>query len=91
MIYPFQVKDLVMISCDLIIFTVLKISKKTVDNSQPDTALPYLKFKASFKENKEVIDLELSFIGMREKRSLVIASYDLQQIKGIELRQFQGF
>ena len=73
------------------LFTVLKVSKKVVDKCQPDTALPYLKFKAFLKDDEEVTDLELNFKGMREETSLVISSYDLKQIKGMEMRQLKPF
>ena len=75
----------------IFIFIVLKIFKETVDRCQPDTALPYLNFKALLKDDEDVTDLELSFKGMREETSLVIASYDLQQIKGIEMTQLKPF
>ena len=81
MIYPFQVKYMFMLL--LFISIVLKVSKKAVDKSQPDTALHYLKFKASLNDEEEVIDLELNFKGTIEEKTLVIASYDLEQIKGI--------
>ena len=81
MIYPFQVKYMFMLL--LFISIVLKVSKKAVDKSQPDTALHYLKFKASLNHEEEVIDLELNFKGTIEEKTLVIASYDLEQIKGI--------
>ena len=72
-------------------FTILKVSKKVVDKSQPDTALPYLNFKALLKDDEEVTDLELNFKGTREDMRLVIASYDLKQIKGVEIRQLKPF
>ena len=58
---------------------------------KPDTALPYLKFQAFLKDDKEVTDLKLSFKGMREEASLMIASYDLQQMKGMEFRQLNYY
>ena len=69
----------------------IKVSKKVVDKCQPDTALPCLKFIAFLKDDKKVTDLELTFKGMRKETSLVIASYDLQQIKGMEMRQLKPF
>ena len=60
----------------------MKVTKKAVDKSQPDTALLYLKFKASLKPNQDLADLELTFKGMRDGESLVIASNELQAIKG---------
>ena len=44
-------------------------------------ALPYLKFKVSLKDKKELTDLELTFKGISQQMSLVIASYDLQQVQ----------
>ena len=44
-------------------------------------ALPYLKFKVSLKDNKELSDLELTFKGTSQQMSLVIPCYELQQIQ----------
>ena len=52
-----------------------------VDKCQPDMALPYLKFKVSLKDKKELTDLELTFKGIGQQTSLVIPSYDLQQVQ----------
>ena len=60
----------------------MKITKKAVDKSQPDTALLYLKFKASLKPGEDLADLELTFKGMRDGESLVIACNELQAIQG---------
>ena len=60
----------------------MKVTKKAVDKSQPDTALLYLKFKASLKPNQDLADLELTFKGMRDGEGLVIASNELQAIQG---------
>ena len=60
----------------------MKITKKAVDKSQPDTALLSLKFKASLKPSENLADLELTFKGMRDGESLVIASNELQAIQG---------
>ena len=63
-------------------FVLLKVSRKLIDRCQPDTAvLPYLKFKVSLKDEKKLTDLELTFNGISEQMSLVIACYELQQIK----------
>ena len=58
-----------------------KIRRKVVDQCQPDMALPYIKFKVSLKDKKELTDVELVFKGISQQMSLVIASYDLQQIQ----------
>ena len=58
-----------------------KICRKVVDQCQPDMALPYIKFKVSLKDKKELTDVELVFKGISQQMSLVIASYDLQQIQ----------
>ena len=58
-----------------------KVCRKVVDKCQPDMALPYLKFKVSLKDKKELTDLELTFKGISQQMSLVIASYDLQQVQ----------
>ena len=61
---------------------MFKVSRKLIDQCQPDTAvLPYLKFKVSLIDKKELTDLELTFNGISEKMSLVIACYELQQIQ----------
>ena len=60
----------------------MKVTKKAVDKSQPDTALLYLKFKASLKPSENLADLELTFNGMRDGESLVITSNELEAIQG---------
>ena len=58
-----------------------KVCREVVNKCQPDMALPYLKFKVSLKDKKELTDVELVFKGISQQMSLVIASYDLQQIQ----------
>ena len=63
-------------------FVSLKVSRKLIDQCQPDTAvLPYLKFRVTLKDERKLTDLELTFNGMSEQMSLVIACYELQQIQ----------
>ena len=63
-------------------FVLLKVSRKLIDQCQPDTAvLPYLRFKVSLKDERKLTDLELTFNGISEQMSLVIACYQLQQIQ----------
>ena len=63
-------------------FVSLKISRKLIDQCQPDTAvLPYLKFRVTLKDEKKLTDLELTFNGISEQMSLVIVCYELQQIQ----------
>ena len=63
-------------------FVLLKVSRKVIDQCQPDTpVLPYLKFKVSLKDKRKLTDLELTFNGISQQMSLVIASYDLQQMQ----------
>ena len=58
---------------------MFKVSRKVIDQCQPDNALPYLKFKVTLIAKKKLTDLELTFKGISQQMSLVIASYDLQQ------------
>ena len=58
-----------------------KVCRKVVDKCQPDTALPYIKFKVSLKDEKKLTDLDLTFKGIRQKTTLVIGCYDLQQVQ----------
>ena len=63
-------------------FVLLKVSRKLIYQCQPDTAvLPYLRFKVSLKDERKLTDLELTFNGISEQMSLVIACYQLQQIQ----------
>ena len=57
-----------------------KVCRKVVDQCQPDAALPYIKFQVSLKDEKKLTDLDLTFKGIREKTTLVIGCYQLQQI-----------
>ena len=66
---------------DLLNIVSFKVCRKVVDQCQPDTALPYIKFKVSLKEEKKLTDLELTFKGISEEMTLVIGSYDLQQVQ----------
>ena len=64
------------------IYICYKVTKEDVYNSCPDTALCYLKFQATLKSKQENIsDLELTFNGMRDEKTVTIPSYDLQLIK----------
>ena len=42
-----------------------KVTKEAVDNSHPDTTIPFLKFKATLKAEQKVSDLKFPFKGMR--------------------------
>ena len=59
-----------------------KVCREVIDRCQPDTALPYLKFKVSLKDNKKLTDLELTFKGISKQMTLVIGCYELQQMQG---------
>ena len=50
-----------------------------IDQCQPDSALPSLKFEVSLKNEKELTDLELTFKGKSLQKKLVIAVCHLQQ------------
>ena len=63
----------------LLNFVLFKLSRKAIDKCQPDTALPCLNFKVSLKDKKELTDLKLTFNGINEPMSLLIASYELEQ------------
>ena len=77
---PFQVKFSWFY--DLLNILSFKVCRKLIDQCQPDTAvLPYLKFKVFLKDKKEFTDLELTFKGISQQMSLVIPSYDLQQVQ----------
>ena len=63
-------------------FVLLKVSRRLIDQCQPDTAvLPYLKFKVSLKDERKLPDLELTFNGISEQMSLVISCYELEQLQ----------
>ena len=65
---------------DLLKIVSFKVCREVIDQCQPDMALPYLKFKVSLKDKKELTDLELTFKGISQQMTLVIGSYELQQI-----------
>ena len=57
----------------------IKVTKKDVDESRPDTSLLFLKFRATLKaEQNEPTDLELIFTGMSDAKSLTVTSDELQ-------------
>ena len=58
-----------------------KVTKEAVDKSHPDTALLYLKFKATLKAEQMLSDLELTFKGMKDEESLIITTDDLKSIQ----------
>ena len=60
-------------------FVLFKLSRKVIDKCQPDTTLPCLHFKVFLKDNKELTDLKLTFNGINEPMSLLIATYELEQ------------
>ena len=65
----------------LTLLSLHKVTKEAVDQSNPGSALLYLKFKATLKDTAESSNLVLPFKGMRDNEPIVIASYELQQIQ----------
>lgn len=61
--------------------TLNKVTKEAVDQSNPGSALVYLKFIATLKDTTECSNLVLPFNGMRDNEPIVIASCELQQIQ----------
>ena len=69
----------------------LKVTKKDVDESRLDTSLRFLKFKATLKaEQKEPIDLDIIFKGMRDPLTLTVTSDELQPIEDIKSILYKG-
>ena len=58
-----------------------KVTKEAVDNSRPNTALLFLKFRAILKAEQKLSDLKLTFKGMRDEDTLIITSDDLQSMQ----------
>ena len=61
----------------------LKVAKDVVDQATLGSSLLYLHFTVKPKDPQKLTDLELTFNGMRDEKTLVITSYELQQIQGI--------
>ena len=56
-----------------------KVTKGAVDQSNPGSALLYLKFQAILKDTAEYSNLVLPLKGMKDNEPIVISSYELQQ------------
>ena len=61
----------------------LKVAKDVVDQATLGSSSLYLHFTVKPKDPQKLTDLELTFNGMRDEKTLVITSYELQQIQGI--------